>query len=156
MFAGYIGFPILGYYLANKKFNLSDEKVCILGLITLLVSLSIYVYLNYFKIPYISLAYVSVLKVFMGSGLFIFIKYLDKLNRFDSIKSNFIGKTINSLSLYSYGMYFSHVIVVKFLSYYNPKSHLMFPVMFILIIFLSWLMPYVLSKIPYVKIFSGA
>lgn len=155
MFAGYIGYPILGYYLANKKFNLSDGKVCISGLLMLLVSLSAFVYLNYYKMPYISLIYQNVPIILMGSGLFVFIKYLDKLNKFDSIKNNFIGKTLNSLSLYSYGMYFSHVIVVKFLSYCNPKSHLMFPVMFVVIIFLSWLMPYILSKIPYVKIFSG-
>ena len=156
LFAGYIGYPILGYYLANKKFNLSDKKVCILGLITLLVSLTVFVYLNYFKMPYISLIYQNVPIIFMGAGLFIFIKYLDKLNKFNSIKNNFIGKAINSLSLYSYGMYFSHVIVVKFLSYHNPKSHLLFPAVFVLIIFLSWLMPYILSKIPYIKIFSGA
>ena len=156
LFAGYIGYPLLGYYLANKKFSISDGKVCILGLATLLVSLAVFVYLNYHSSTYISLIYQNVPIIFMGAGLFIFIKYLDKLNKFDSIKNNFIGKTINSLSLYSYGMYFSHVIVVKFLSYCNPKSHLMFPVMFVLIIFLSWLMPYVLSKIPYVKIFSGA
>ena len=53
-------------------------------------------------------------------------------------------------------MYFSHVIVVKFLSDYNPHTHMMFPVMFVLIIFLSWLLPYILSKIPYVKTISGA
>ena len=94
--------------------------------------------------------------IFMASGLFLFIQYADKLNKFKSIKNNFIGKSIVSLSVCSYGMYFSHVIVTKFLSYYNPQSNLMFPVMFILIVFLSWLLPYILSKIPYLKIFSGA
>ena len=80
----------------------------------------------------------------------------DKLNKFQSIKNNFIGKSIVSLSVCSYGMYFSHVIVTKFLSYYNPHSHLMFPVMFIIIVFLSWLLPYIVSKIPHLKRFSGA
>lgn len=154
-FAGYVGYPVLGYYLANKEFKISDSKVCLLGLITLIASLSVFVYLNYFNSPYISMIYQNVPIIFMGTGLFLFVKYLDKLNKFNSIKDNFIGKAIISLSVCSYGMYFSHVLVVKFLSYYNPHSHLMFPVMFVLIILLSWLLPYVLSKIPYVKTFSG-
>ena len=154
-FAGYVGYPVLGYYLANKEFKISDSKVCLLGLITLIASLSVFVYLNYFNSPYISMIYQNVPIIFMGTGLFLFVKYLDKLNKFNSIKDNFIGKAIIYLSVCSYGMYFSHVLVVKFLSYYNPHSHLMFPVMFVLIILLSWLLPYVLSKIPYVKTFSG-
>ena len=154
-FAGYVGYPVLGYYLANKEFKISDSKVCLLGLITLIASLSVFVYLNYFNSPYISMIYQNVPIIFMGTGLFLFVKYLDKLNKFNSIKDNFIGKAIISLSVCSYGMYFSHVLVVKFLSYYNPHSHLMFPVMFVLIILLSWLLPNVLSKIPYVKTFSG-
>ena len=47
MFAGYIGYPILGYWLSTKKFNMSDAKVCIMGLVTLIISLSVFVYLNY-------------------------------------------------------------------------------------------------------------
>ena len=74
---------------------------------------------------------------------------------FNKIKDNFIGHTITSLSVCSYGMFFSHVIVVKELSYHNPGSNLLFPVMFVLIVFLSWLLPYVLSKIHYVKRVSG-
>ena len=67
------------------------------------------------------------------------------------IKDNFIGNTIISLSVCSYGMYFSHVWVVKDLSYHNSGSNLLFLLMFVLIVFLSWLIPYILSKIPCVK-----
>ena len=153
MFASFIGYPVLGYYLANKKFKITDKKMCIIGLIILIISLAVFVYLNYTHVSLIR--YENIPNIFMGVGLFIFIMYLDKLNAFNSIKDNFIGKAIISLSLCSYGMYFSHVIVVKALSYYNPGSNLLFPAMFVLIVFLSWLLPYVLSKIPYVKTFSG-
>lgn len=155
MFAGYIGYPILGYYLSNKKFNLSNAKTCLLGFMTLLISLGVFVYLDHIHSTSISLIYENVPIIFMAIGLYIFIKYLNELNIFDSIKNNFIGKAIISLSICSYGMYFSHVLVVKFLSYHNPKSTILFPAVFILIIFLSWLLPYILSKIPYLKIFSG-
>ena len=155
LFAGYIGYPLLGYWLANKKFNFSDKKICILGLIMLLISLSVFVFCHYNKINLIADIYQNIPIIFMGIGLFLFVMYLDKLNMFNSVKDNFIGKAIISLSLCSYGMYFSHVIVVKALSYHNPGSNLLFPGMFVLIVFLSWLLPYILSKIPYVKTFSG-
>ena len=74
-----------------------------------------------------------------------------RLNKFDPIKDNFIAKAILSLSVCSYAVYFSHTIVVKELSYHNPGSNLLFPLMFVLIVFLSWLLHYVLSKIQYVK-----
>lgn len=153
MFASFIGYPVLGYWIANKEFNLNDRKLCIIGLIMLIISLTVFVYLGYAKVGLIR--YENLPNMFMGVGLFIFIMCLDRLNKFNRIKDNFIGKAILSLSVCSYGMYFSHVIVVKSLSYHNPGSNLMFPVMFVLIVFLSWLLPYVLSKIPYVKTISG-
>ena len=155
MFAGYIGYPLLGYWLANKKFNISDKKLYIIGFVTLIISLSVFVFLHYSKINLIENIYQNIPIIFMGIGLFLFIMCLDRLNKFNRVKDNFIGKTIISLSMCSYGMYFSHVIVVKELSYHNPESNLLFPLMFVLIVFLSWLLPYVLSKTPFIKKFSG-
>jgi surface polysaccharide O-acyltransferase-like enzyme len=153
MFASFIGYPVLGYWLANKDFKLDDKKLCILGLIMLIISLAVFVYLGYTKVSLIR--YENLPNMMMGVGLFLFIMCLDRLNKFKSIKDNFIGKAILSLSVCSYGMYFSHTIVVKELSYHNPGSNILFPLMFVLIVFLSWLLPYMLSKIPYVKTFSG-
>ena len=154
-FASYIGYPVLGYYLNNKEFDLSDKKICIIGFVILVLSLATFVYFDYNKMSYVTQIYQNVPIVFMGSGMFLFIKYLDKITSFKHIKDNFIGKAIISISMCSYGMYFSHVIVIKFLAKYNPHSNLLFPVMFGLTIFLSWLLPYVFSKIPYLKTFSG-
>ena len=114
---------------------------------------AVFVYLGYTKVSLIR--YENLANMFMGIGLFLFIMCLDRLNKFNRIKDNFIGKAILSLSLCSYAVYFSHTIVVKELSYHNPESNMLFPVMFMLVVFLSWLLPYVLSKIPYVKTFSG-
>ena len=154
-FAGYLGYPILGYYLTNKKFNFSDKQMCVIGLIILLIALSVFVYIDYKKLGLIKLIYQNVPMIFMGSGLFLFVKYLDKLNAFTKVKGNFIGKAIISISICSYGMYFCHVIVIQFLAFVNPHSTLLFPAIFVLIIFLSWLFPYIFSKIPYIKRFSG-
>lgn len=154
-FASYIGYPVLGYYLNNKKFNISDVKICIIGFIILIISLATFVYLDYHKMSYISLIYQNIPIVLMGAGMYVFIKYLDNITSFKHIKNNIIGKMIVSISLCSYGMYFSHAIVLRFLEMANPKSTLLFPVMFGLTIFLSWLLPYIFSKIPYIKKFSG-
>ena len=154
-FAYYIGYPVLGYYLNSKKFSLTDKKMCAIGFAVLIIALASFVYFDYTKMSYISDIYLNVPIVFMGAGMFIFIKYLDNITSFKHIKDNFIGKAIVSISLCSYGMYFSHVIVLKILTPFNPKSTLLFPVMFALTIFLSWLLPYILSKIPYVKTVSG-
>ena len=154
-FAYYIGYPVLGYYLNNKKFNLSDKKICVIGFIILVISLAIFVYFDYNKLSLISEIYLNVPIVFMGAGMFVFIKYLDRITSFKHVKNNIIGKAIISISLCSYGMYFSHVIVLKFLSPFNPNSTLLFPVMFGLTIFLSWLLPYIFSKIPNIKNVSG-
>ena len=153
MFASFIGYPVLGYWLSNKDFKLDDKKLCILGLIILIISLAVFVYLGYTKFSLIR--YENLPNMLMGVGLFLFIMCLDRLNKFESIKDKFIGKAILSLSICSYGMYFSHTIVVKALSYHNPGSNMLFPLMFVLIVFLSWLLPYVLSKIPYIRTFSG-
>lgn len=157
-FSGFIGYPVLGYYLANKKFKYNNSEMWKIGLIILIVSMNICLYCTYFYSPFDSMifTYQNILIVTMSIGMFLFIKYLDECNKFSSIKDNFIGKIITSISLYSYGMYFSHVIVIQFLIRVNPHSTLLFPLMFILIIFLSWLLPYIISKIPHMKKFSGA
>ncbi len=155
MFAGYVGYPLLGYWLTNKKFSLIDKKLCIMGFIILIISLGLYVFLHAHNQDLIRNLYLNISVVFMGVGLFLFITCIDRLNKFNSVRDNFIGKAITSLSVCSYGMYFSHTIVVNWLLPYNPQSNLLFPLMFAITVFLSWLLPYVLSKIPYVKTFSG-
>ena len=120
MFAGFIGYPVLRYYLTNKKFKLNDEKLCILGLIILIISPAVFVYLGYTKVSLIR--YENLPNMFMGIGFILLIRYLDRLNKFNRIKDNFIEKAMTSLSVCSYGMYFSHTIVVKELSYHNHDS----------------------------------
>ncbi|MEE0935217.1 MAG: acyltransferase [Methanobrevibacter sp.] len=155
-FTGFIGYPILGYYLSTKKFNIADSKMWKLGLFILLI---LFVILIYYPLgdltSTVELMYQNLPVVIMGIGMFLFIQYLDKENKFNSIKNNAIGKAISSISLCSYGMYFSHVIIIMFMSKINPHSNMLFPAMFALTIFLSWLLPYVFSKIPYIKKVSG-
>ena len=147
-FANYIGYPILGYYLDNKVFSMSDRKVSLMGLSVLIVSLAAFVALDMNGL--INSIYLNAVSVFMGSGMYLFIKYMN----FDNINQT-VKNIITSLSVYSYGIYFSHVLVINILAKYNPHQHIYFPVMFAALIFLSWLLPFIVSKIPYLKRFSG-
>ena len=155
-FTGFIGYPVLGYYLSTKKFKFGNSKMAVIGLIVLLASLGIFVAYTYSNsFASVELMYQNILVVAMGIGLYVFIEYLDRQNKFAYIKNNAVGRAISSISLCSYGMYFSHVIVIMFMSKINPHSNILFPVMFALTIFLSWLLPFIFSKIPYVKRVSG-
>ena len=155
-FAGFVGYPVLGYYLDKKEFNLGDKLMCVIGFAALLIGLAAFVYCDYANLSYVSSIYINVPMVFMASGMYLFVRYLDRITSFKHVKNNIIGAVIVSISIYSYGMYFSHVIALKLLTKFNPHSNLLFPVMFVLLIFISWLMPFIVSKIPYLKKFSGA
>ena len=154
-FANYIGYPMLGYYLSQKTFKKENRKVCVISLIIFLISLSIYVYSHYISSTLMSMIYLNIPIVLMASSLFIIIRLLDESDKFKSIKNNHVGRIITTISIYSYGMYFSQLFGLKLFSLINPHSNLLFPLIFISIIFLSWLLPYIVSKIPYLKIFSG-
>ena len=53
---------------------------------------AVFVYLGYTKVSLIR--YENLPNMFMGIGLFLFIMCLDRLNKYNLIKDNFIGKTI--------------------------------------------------------------
>lgn len=153
-FAGFIGYPILGYYLDNKKFKLNNKIMFLLGLIILLCSLFIYVYQDLNVISMGSL-YLNLTNVFMAIGMFISVKYFDRLGYFYNVKNNLLGKLIISISICSYGMYFAHFIIIKFFEQFNFHSNKFIFFILLLIVGLSWVVTYVLSKIPYLKKFSG-
>ena len=154
-FAGYIGYPILGYYLDNKEFNLDDKKIFIVSFIIFAVSFVAIGYSEYANLGLISPMYQNVLIVLVSASFYMLIKTIDNMTSFSAIKDNLIGKVILSISVCSYGMYFSHVLVLKVLSFLNPHTDLLVPVMAIAMIALSWLAVFIVSKIPYLKKFSG-
>ena len=154
-FVGFLGYAILGYYLDNKDFKLRDSLVSLLGLVIFLISFAIMIN---FGSSLLKPHYVNVLNVFLACGMFLFIKYLCRFNLFDSIKDRLIGKMIISISICSYGMYYAHFLINKFFLQHFSKvnSNKYALIILILLIALSWAMTYILSKIPFLKKFSGA
>lgn len=166
-FYGYIGYVVLGYYLANKKFNVSNKTMIILNLIIFCVFTLINVSytLKYNQASkHAWLTYLTIVVVFQSTSVFLIFKNLEEY--FNNIKfkiPNKIYKVTNSISRCSYGMYLDHCLILDYLLSLNiiEKLFVMNPlywliIAIILIPFSSWLIIYVLSKIPYIKYISGA
>lgn len=158
LFSGWFGVLVLGYYLDNKDFKISDSKLCIIGFVIFLICLIINVYWNYTNyVPCFSIdqcGYLSLLSIVISSGFFLFIRYFNKIN---SIKDNFIGKAITSISICSYGMYFTHIIIVRpFLLFLNHNQPLYITaVIYIFVCVTSWMVIYIFSRIPYLNKVCG-
>ncbi len=157
-FAGFLGFFILGYYLDNKDFKLRNSLICLLGFVIFLISLVSMINLGMIDYSFLKPNYENISNVFLGVGMFLFIKYLCKFNSFDSIKDRIIGKMIISISICSYGMYYAHYLINKFFlkEFSEINSNKYAVIILILLIVLSWTLTYILSKIPFLKKFSGA
>jgi surface polysaccharide O-acyltransferase-like enzyme len=151
-FSGFIGYPILGYYLDNKDFKYNDSKMLI-AIIILLISWFTYAYCGYYGIEILNPLYLNIPNVFMGVGVFLLIKYANEFNLVN--KSDIIRKIVVSISICSYGMYYAHFLVLLFLEKLDIHSFKLVPLLILLIIFMSWLLTYIFSKIPYLKRFSG-
>ena len=153
-FTSFIGYPVLGYYLANKKFNISNAKMLIIGILIFAVSLGAYVYTDINQIDAGPL-YQNIIHVLMPVGIFLAVRYIDELNYFKSLPDNLIGKFITSLSLCSYGMYFNHLILILYFEPFDFHTNkFMIPVLAFMVI-LSWLIIYIMGKIPYLKKVCG-
>ena len=160
-FSGYVGFAVLGYYLDNKQFNISDKKMFYIGIATLVLSTIFRMIVFKYELRLYDDTNLLFTTIIQSVGYFLTIKYLDRIsigtnNTYSRIKKNFIGKVILSISVCSYGMYLIHYIILEFFEFYHIKSLKLLPVILIITVFASWLSVYLVSKIPYLKTFSGA
>jgi surface polysaccharide O-acyltransferase-like enzyme len=155
IFVGFMGYLLLGYYLVNKDFRLNNWLMAAIGTVILILSLGAYVYMDTNGINMGPL-YQNVTNVLMAVGMLLMVKYIDRVGLFENIESRPIGKAIISISVCSYGMYFAHFLIVNYLSQFDIHSNKFVIVMLLIVIVSSWVVTYVLSKIPYLKTFSGA
>lgn len=180
-FAGYVGYLVLGYYLTAKEFKLSDRHMIWLGLILFVVftAINIQFTLSHGKIGLISdnslkyYHYKTLVVVLQSTGVFLMLEYFAKYcskhantvkNKIYSFfKDTFMSKIIFSISVCSYGMFLIHYFIIYGFRWIDinlfpiySASVFYLPAVLIIVVFLSWLVIYVLSKIPYLKEISGA
>lgn len=171
-FSGYLGYFVLGWYLSNKKFHLSDKNMMLIGGITLLISTLVVIHLIYLQIPTWNEFYLSIFTVLQATGFYLLFEYIEKFSKsndfsltnkiFSFIKNGNIGKIITSISLCSYGMYLTHYFLIWVIRITNYQTHILsrnpfkwIPVIYIATVLFSWILIWILSKIPYLKEVSG-
>ena len=167
-------FPVLGYfimgsYIHNHKFKYSDNKMFLMGCVMFAVGIAVHFIKIYYKglggFALTPIDFFDIFVVMETLGLFIAFKYAnvkmisDKLK---SIKEQKLGEIIVTFSSCSFGIYFSHYILLLYLfnfgfmhSWGSKNIFIYFPLSAVIIISVCWVLIYVMSKIPILKIGSG-
>jgi surface polysaccharide O-acyltransferase-like enzyme len=157
-FTGFLGYLVLGYYAATKKFD-PATPIKKIGLAMFLIGSAITIFGNYFAAlyhgKYVSTfyAYLSP-NVFLASfGFLLYIKHCTLSNRIIISLRDFI-------STYSFGIYLVHVLVLSSLSrcdihwkFVHPFVGI--PVTSVACLLISASIIYLLHKIPLGKYIAG-
>lgn len=154
-FSSYLGYLVLGYYLAERVIITNNlKKISILFFILGFVATLIGTYLssqqkNFFSHDFYE--YLTINVVFASVGMFIFIKSWrpkERITYYTTFRG-FINK-------YGFGIYLGHVLIINILSYFGidyclTTPWLSIPIVAFVCLILTCLMIYVLDKLPYGK-----
>lgn len=175
-----IGYLMLGYYLANKEFNMDNNKIISITLSLFLISTVIKMFGFYGIMPH-ELAHfwlkskycwgyidTGLLQIVQSTAIFLLFKYLYRST--DGIFSKFRyaleKNTINNLNISvskaSYGMYLLHHslldplrIILKGFTFSGSQICLLIIILIFSLSFVCWIMVILLSKIPIIGKYSG-
>lgn len=167
-------FPVLGYfimgsYVHNTQFKYSNRKMFLIGILMFVVGIAGHFIKIYYKglggLALTPIDFFDICVVMETMGLFITFKYADVKMISDKIKplkEQTLGKIIVTFSSCSFGIYFSHYIIMLYLfnfgfmhNWGHQNLFIYFPLAAIIIVLGCWLLIYVMSKIPILKIGSG-
>lgn len=156
-FAGYVGFPVLGYYLITKSYNdkikMTSSFLIIAGILITMIGTYVITKHNGTFYSYFY-SYLSPNVIISSIGIFLLFKSvnLSLCKKYSSV--------IFFFSKYSYGIYLVHVQVLWGLSeigishsFINPIIGI--PVTSILCFLISSMIIYCINKLPYGKYISG-
>jgi surface polysaccharide O-acyltransferase-like enzyme len=153
-FSGYIGFPVLGYYLSIISFDYKSKYLlyCLMIIVGIVLTILGTFYLSNETGIFNEKLYsnLSLNIIFVSIGIFLFFK--------DFIKCR--SRFVRFINKYSYGVYLSHPLII-FIFYklgFRPDFiNLIIGIpVFSLICFLSSiLLVYLINKLPYGKLISG-
>ena len=177
-FAGYLGYLVLGYYLSNKEFRISDSNMAILSLVVLLIitifSMEHTVSISYMKHRLSYYGYQTIEVVIQSAAMYLFIRYFSQSSAktpgsiknkvYSFFKDTFMFKIIFTISTFSYGIYLAHYISLysfKWIDkYYFPVfSHnplKWFPIILLAFLVITIVILWILDKIPGLRNITGA
>ena len=177
-FAGYVGYFVLGYYLANKKFNFSDKTMILIGFAIFAVATLFNMHYTFTvgleKATVVWYTYLTICPVLQATGLFLLFKYWAeycskhkdtfKNKIYSFFKDSFAFKIIFTISTYSYGIFLVHYFPLNTIKYighnmipffsWNPVIWL--PLNWLAVFGIAFLIVYICNHIPILREFSGA
>ena len=177
-YMSYLGYFVLGYYLANKKFNLSDNALLITSILIFLIFTVINVLytmsVSFSTHQLVYYKYLTIVTVIQSIGLFMFFRYFTscsvespssiKAKIYSFFKDSAMFKVIFSLSTFSYGIYLIHFMPLMLCRWFNSNyipilkgsPLICMPLIFIFVLFTSWFVLWIFDKVPVLNRFSGA
>lgn len=163
-YIAFIPYAVMGYWLTHFDFKIKSNYILLL---TLIISIGGYLYFTYDVVmTSISLnnftagSYFQFIVMIITFCIVLFFRFLPN-NNLSSNKC--ISKLILLISKYSFGIYFSHYLILKLLQhvylmpikYYN---HPIFwtPILLISVFVSSFVLIHIMSKIPFINKVSGS
>ncbi len=167
-FAGPLGYFVLGYYLHNKKSKILQNNW--LWFIVLIVSTIIKVFIIYHNSiiagTFQGVDYYDLTTVAEAVSLFLIFKnYAFNSNTLSnkpvSLSKGKFASVILSLSIFTYGIYLSHLLLFKLLlinhiDFASMNALISIPIFSLILLLVAWISMIILSKIPFLKKFTGA
>lgn len=175
----FIPYAIFGYYLTHTEFTnirISDFGMTSNRIVISAFILSVVCYL-YFVMTvclktmamnkFFSASYFTSVVIILNFSIVLLFRYLPKSGGLGGkingiLTSNHIAKAILSISLCSYGIYFVHILILKYLeiTYLYSLNYFCYPSWIPLLVAVvfsaSWIVIWIMSKIPYFNKVSGA
>ena len=157
-FTGYVGYLVLGYYLTYKKFHI--RGLVYIAAATFLVTALIiiagthYLLLKSYEISTFFYEPISPFIILLSASAFLTAKHT-------AIKLNpALNKIAQNAGKFTLGIYFSHALILTLFdlaeinyTIFNPIFSI--PVIALSCFLLSWLLVYLMSKIPFIKHLVG-
>ena len=156
-FSGYIGFPILGYYLSTYTFDFKEKKAVYVLLI--FTGILITIFGTFFitkhndRFTDVFYEYLTPNVILVAVGVFLLFKDFVKLG-------TKMTNIVNFLNKYSYGIFLVHILVLNVLksigissAFVNPIIGI--PVTSLLCFIISTSIIFIINKLPFGKYISG-
>ena len=153
----HFGYIILGYFLGRFTFHnnwiVPSSLILFLACSTIAAVFTYYLSVNSHRLNLSYYGYFTANAFIQNTALFVLVKHI-------TIKNSIFTKTQSILSNYSFGIYLVHVMVIDILFSYGifwNMAHplISVPVLAVLILFLSFIIIFLLRKVPLGKYVAG-
>lgn len=159
-FTGYLGYLVLGYYLAFKQFKspsavkLVSKLLVVIGVVITIVGTFL---ISFYNARFVDVFYLYLSPNVLLASVGVFLFFVNGNKNLNSKRITIIRDVINR---FSFGIYLIHVLVLDLLDIFGINNNLISPVLGIPLITIFCLMLsvgiiFIVNKLPYGKYISG-